>query len=62
MKRREVFELAAILVNDRGPEAVQFARRRQAQCMPRSESYRLWSRIVAATSRLLRKRRGREAE
>jgi hypothetical protein len=61
MTDRQVLELAAILVNDRGKGAVRLARKRRAQHPPRSEPYRLWSRIVAATLQLLLRRQSEDS-
>jgi len=63
MDQHEVSELAAILVNEHGQAALRVAERRRAQYAhePRSDLYRLWGRIVAATARLLQSRQRREA-
>lgn len=59
MTERDIAELAAILINEHGSAALRIARGRRAQFArePRSESFRLWRRIAAATARLLRRRR-----
>jgi hypothetical protein len=58
MTEQEIAELAAILVNEHGHAAYEFALRRQAQHAhePRSDSFQLWTRIANATARLLRVR------
>jgi hypothetical protein len=55
MTERDIIELAAILVNEHGPEALEIAERRRANFapMPNSSGYRLWTRIAAATAHLL---------
>ncbi|MGD9618295.1 MAG: hypothetical protein AB7H90_24585 [Alphaproteobacteria bacterium] len=59
MSEKQIIELAAILVNEYGHAALQIAERRRDQHAdrPHSASYRVWARIAAATSRLLRVRR-----
>jgi hypothetical protein len=56
MTENQISELAAILVNEYGHAALQIAERRRDQHAdkPHSDSYRVWARIVEATSRLLR--------
>jgi hypothetical protein len=58
MEEREVRELAAILVAEHGHRAVEVAAQRQAQYAdrPRSEIFRLWNAIAAATAQLLQRR------
>jgi hypothetical protein len=61
MSEQEITELAAILVNEHGFAALDVAerRRRQHARNPRSDAYRLWTRIAEATLRLLRAKRRR---
>jgi hypothetical protein len=56
MSEREIIELAAILVNEHGHAALDVAERRREQHARnrRSAAYRLWSKIAAATARMLR--------
>lgn len=56
MTDHEIIELAAILVNEYGHAALDVAERRRDQHAhkPNSDSHRVWSRIAAATARLLR--------
>ena len=56
MSEREIIELAAILVNEHGHSALDVAERRRDQHARnrQSASYRLWTKIAAATARLLR--------
>ena len=56
MSEREIVELAAILVNEHGRDALAVAERRRDQHarLRHSASYRLWSKIAAATARMLR--------
>jgi hypothetical protein len=56
MSEREIIELAAILVNEHGDDALSVAERRRDQHARErhSASYRLWSKIAEATARLLR--------
>ncbi|MFZ3235120.1 MAG: hypothetical protein WA184_07065 [Stellaceae bacterium] len=56
MNRHQIEELAAILVNEHGQRALAHARQRRSQYaqMPRSDAFRLWKSIAAATARLLR--------
>jgi len=63
MTEQEITELAAILVNEHGHTALDIAERRRAQYAqePHSDGYLLWSRIAAATARLLRVRETRFA-
>ncbi len=58
MTEQEITELAAILVNEHGHTALEVAERRKAQYAqePHSDGFLLWSRIAAATARLLRVR------
>lgn len=62
MTEREIGELAAILVNEHGRAASEVAERRRAQFAhtPGSYSFRLWTRIAAATARLLEAEQERE--
>jgi hypothetical protein len=55
MNTRKTDELAAILVNQYGRWALAHARERRAQHAhePRSEAFRVWTSIAAATARLL---------
>lgn len=59
MEKREVRELAAILIAEYGCRAVAVAAQRQAQYArwPRSEIYQLWNAIAAAARQILRRRR-----
>ncbi len=59
MTEQEIIELAAILVDEHGREALDIAERRRAQYAyePNSDAYRLWTRIAGAVSRLLQTRR-----
>jgi hypothetical protein len=63
MSEREIIELAAILVNEHGHAALDVAERRRDQhARDRgSAAYRLWTRIAAATGRLLRMRQREDA-
>ena len=56
MSEREIIELAAILVNEHGHAALDVAERRRDQHARNrnSAAYRLWSKIAAATARMLR--------
>jgi hypothetical protein len=56
MSEREIIELAAILVNEHGHAALDVAERRREQHARNrsSAAYRLWSKIAAATARMLR--------
>lgn len=56
MEKREVRELAAILVAEHGSHAVAVAAQRQAQYArwPRSEIFQLWNAIRAAAAQILR--------
>jgi hypothetical protein len=56
MNKRQIEELAAILVNQYGRRALTHARLRRSQHArePRSEAFRLWDAITVATARLLR--------
>jgi hypothetical protein len=56
MNRCKTDELAAILVNQYGRCALAHAKARLAQHahQPRSEAFRTWNSIAAATARLLR--------
>ena len=56
MTEQEIVELAAILVDEHGHAAGAIAARRRDQHAhePHSDAFRLWSRIAAATERLLR--------
>jgi hypothetical protein len=58
MDEREVRELAAILIAEHGPRAIEVAARRREQYAhrPRSEVFRLWSSIGSAAAQLLRRR------
>ncbi len=58
MTRRQIEELAAILVGQYGRWALGHARQRRAQHArePRSEAFRVWDAITHATARLLRAR------
>jgi hypothetical protein len=58
MNKRKTEELAAILVNEYGRRALAHARERRSQHArePRSEAFRVWNSIAAATARLLRAR------
>jgi hypothetical protein len=58
MSKREIDELAAILVNEHGDLALAHARARRAEHLrqPYSEAFQVWSSIVVATARLLRAR------
>jgi hypothetical protein len=60
MRQRQIEELAAILINEHGREALSLARRRQAQHAdnPRSGLFRVWRSIGRAAERLLRQRSG----
>ena len=55
MDDQEITELAAILVNEHGHSALDVAQQRREQHahMPWSDAYRLWTRIAAATARVL---------
>jgi hypothetical protein len=63
MSEREIIELAAILVNEHGHAALDVAERRRDQHARnrRSTAYHLWTRIAAATARLLRMKRREDA-
>ena len=63
MSEREIIELAAILVDEHGHAALDVAERRREQHARnrRSTAYRLWSRIAAATARMLRIKRREDA-
>lgn len=56
MSEQEIVELAAILVNEHGQAALAVAERRRDQHAHerQADAFRLWSRIAAATARLLR--------
>jgi hypothetical protein len=58
MNKDQIEELAAILVNEHGRRALTHARQRRSQYAraPRSDAFRLWKSIAAATARLLRAR------
>ncbi|MGH7040173.1 MAG: hypothetical protein ACREFK_05455 [Stellaceae bacterium] len=58
MEKREIRELAAILVAEHGCRAAEVAARRRAQYAdrPRSEIYQLWSAIAAAARQMLQRR------
>jgi len=58
MNKRKTEELAAILVNEYGRSALAHARERRSQHArePRSDAFRVWNSITAATARLLRAR------
>jgi hypothetical protein len=64
MSDREIIELAAILLNEHGSAALEVAQRRRAQFAhsPHSYGFRLWTRIAAATARLLRVKQEQEQE
>ena len=63
MSEREIIELAAILVNEHGHDALAVAERRRDQYARErhSASYRLWSKIAAATARMLRMKQREDA-
>ena len=63
MSEREIIELAAILVNEHGHTALDVAERRRDQHARNrhSAAYRLWSRIAAATARMLRLKQREDA-
>jgi hypothetical protein len=56
MNKDQIEELAAILVNEHGRFALAHARERRSQYAraPRSDAFRVWKSIAAATARLLR--------
>ncbi|HEX5452364.1 MAG TPA: hypothetical protein VFX06_01115 [Stellaceae bacterium] len=62
MSDREIVELAAILIDEHGDAALEEAesRRDHFARMPHSSGFSLWTRIAAATARLLRERRERQ--
>jgi hypothetical protein len=64
MTDQDIAQLAAILVDEHGPAALDFAEDRRAQFArkPLSEAFRLWTRIAQATARLLRARHLVDAE
>jgi hypothetical protein len=55
MTAQEIEELAAILVNEHGHAALNVAERRRGQHAdkPRTDAFRLWTRIAAAVARRL---------
>jgi hypothetical protein len=61
MTEQEISELAAILVNEHGHAALDFAQRRKHQYArePLSDAFLLWSQIAEVTARLLRAREAR---
>jgi hypothetical protein len=61
MTEQEIVELAAILVNEHGHEAVRAADIRLREHPPGSDGHELWSRIAAEVARLLRERNGTKA-
>jgi hypothetical protein len=63
MNRYQIEELAAILVHEHGRTALTHARQRRSQFAqaPRSDAFRLWNSIAAATARLLRARAPKRA-
>jgi hypothetical protein len=63
MTERDIIQLAAILVNEHGHLAPEIAQRRRSQHEqePHSDGFRLWTRIAAATDRLLRLREASRA-
>ena len=61
MTEQEIVELAAILVNEHGHEAVRAADMRLREHPSGSDGHQLWSRIAAEVARLLGERNRTEA-
>lgn len=61
MTEQEIVELAAILVNEHGHDAVRAADMRLREHPPGSDGHQLWRRIATEVARLLRERNGAEA-
>ncbi len=53
MTDQEVEELAAILVQEHGPAALNVAENRRSLHAPGSDSFQLWTRIAEAVGHLI---------